>query len=164
MVLQFPAMLNSFDPRVKAGIIRIDRQYLTNVAKYDSADTELVQDFRDYVDGDQPDALTSIQAALIGRDLNYTLNLCETVVSIIADRLKSRGVEVVETEQEKPEPEPVIPAMQPAAPDPEQMEAPGEDETQPAPPVELPEVEPEPTLLRCMPTVPLAIRIRAYCP
>jgi hypothetical protein len=141
---RFPAMLNTFDPRLQAAIVRIDKQYLANVVKYDAVETALIQDYRDYTDGDQPDALTATQAALLGGDLNYTLNIVETIVSVIADRLKARGVEVVETEQVQPVAPPVPVPTMPEQPDPEQMDA-GVDETQPAPALE-PEVEAAPTL------------------
>lgn len=145
MVMRFPALLDTFDPRIKAMVVRIDRQYLANIALYDSSDTALITKYREYVDGDQESALTSTQAALLGGDLDYTLNVTETIVSVIADRLKARGVEVVETEPIQPDPEP-IPAAQPVGtPDPEQMEA-DDQPTEPALPVDVPEPEPVPTL------------------
>lgn len=145
MFAKLPNALSTFDPRLIVAIRWIDRQYLQNVTKFDTVKTGLIQDYRDYVDGDQPDALTATQRNLLGQDLDYTLNISETVVSVIADRLMSRGVEVIETEEEKQDREQQTQApIPPEMPNPEQMNA-GEDvpeETEA--PVIVP--EPEPTL------------------
>lgn len=84
----FQRMTNTFDPRLS-----VLSQYLATVKQAAGSEFDKITQYRDYYNGDQAEALTDVQKALLGKDIDFTLNICATIVNIICDRLKVRSID-----------------------------------------------------------------------
>lgn len=80
-----PALLQSYDTRA---------QIMSLLTPPPELESHRVKLYRDYIAGRQKDPLSEAQRDMLAEDIDYTLNICATVVEVPANRLKLLGVEV----------------------------------------------------------------------